>query len=320
MRTPLENAIAASNPVQPDDHIADGSRATATLARLIDSSNTPRPTRRLTMLDSLRVWPVAATAAAVAIFGAVLLLGPDTSSSYVATPVALKVQNPPDQKDADRALRDLANRTAAQTRDIGSGNTAEVNIRSWSLFTRIDGRQVTSEVVPMRSVTRITMDGTATVSRSYSYEGEHNERFTTEDALDYPLRGLSAEPTALRRQLTANQPEENGTAGLFDSIVVANRQMPLEPAVRAAVLQVLAATGDVSSVGRVEDRAGRAGLGFTVDSAYSGLPTRYMLIFDSENGRLLSYEELLTTDAGKLNVRVPAVIQYQVFEDARYVQ
>ncbi len=316
MSTQLEAALSAANPVTVDDSVAHGPRADAALARILttpaDAGSPRRAPRR-------RLFPVAVLAVVAAIAGAVIVFGPEPTPSYPATPVTLRFEHAPTTRDADHELRALANKVEARPNDVGSGSDALVEMRSWSLFTRVDGEQVTSEVVPVRTSTRTRPDGSATITRTTNYDGVNVEEFTTRDPLDYPLRGLSSDPSTLARQLGVGQPAENGTAGLFDSIVVANRQMPLEPDVRAAVLRLLARTGDVSSVGRLDDRLGRPGVGFSVDSAYSGLPTRYLLIFDPTDGRLLGYEELLTTDPGKLNVRVPSVINYQVFENAKYI-
>jgi hypothetical protein len=94
--------------------------------------------------------------------------------------------------------------------------------------------------------------------------------------------------------------------------------MPLPPRVRAAVLRYLAATPGLTVTGPVTDRRGRNGIGFSIESAYSGLPTRYTLIIDPRDGRLLDDEQMLTTSAGKLNVTVPAIIGYTVLLSAAY--
>jgi hypothetical protein len=94
--------------------------------------------------------------------------------------------------------------------------------------------------------------------------------------------------------------------------------MPLPPAVRAAVLRFVAATPGIRLTGHVTDRAGRPGIAVSLDSDYSGLPTRYTLIFDEHDGRLLGDEEMLTTTAGKLNVPVPSVIGYTTYIDGHY--
>lgn len=323
MNTQLEQDLAAANPVAVDPSLACGSRAQTTLARTMTTSakaNAKATPAWRVVPPTWRLAPVAALAVVSILVTAMTVTERQTTSPFAATPAALSTEYPPETEDPAAELAQLASVAAQTPDDVGAGDIAEVRIKSWSLFTRVDGRQVVSEVVPMRTTTRTFADGTATVDQSYFYNGEKNDRFTTAGALDYPLRGLSRDPAKLAEQLKVGQPAENGTAGLFDSIVVANRQMPIEPPVRAALLRVLAKAPGVSSVGSLDDRNGRPGVGFVTDSDYSGLPTRYMLIFDPEGGRLLGYEETLTTSPGKLNVRVPAVINYQVFERSQYTQ
>lgn len=60
------------------------------------------------------------------------------------------------------------------------------------------------------------------------------------------------------------------------------------------------------------DRAGRRGQAFAYDVDRS-LPKRWILIVGSQDGRLLALEEVLTKEAGKLNIRPPAVIGYTLF-------
>jgi hypothetical protein len=111
---------------------------------------------------------------------------------------------------------------------------------------------------------------------------------------------------------------ENGPAERLVAIQDAYRSMPIPPAVRAAMLRYLTATPGLSVAGTVTDRAGRAGIAFALDSDYSGLPTHYVLIIDPQTGQLLADEATLTTSAGKLNVRIPSVIDYEIFLSATY--
>ena len=64
---------------------------------------------------------------------------------------------------------------------------------------------------------------------------------------------------------------------------------------------------------RVTDRAGRTGTAIATDSSFTGLPVRYVLVFDPHTGGLLASEQWLTTTAGALDVPVPSVIQYHLW-------
>ncbi|MEV6415946.1 hypothetical protein [Kribbella sp. NPDC051718] len=91
----------------------------------------------------------------------------------------------------------------------------------------------------------------------------------------------------------------------------------LEPAQRAVLLDELAARDDVRYLGTTTDRAGRPAYGFAYDSDRAGLPTRHILLISHE-GVLLSYEQILTSNAGSLNVAIPATISYALYLSAKY--
>ena len=134
----------------------------------------------------------------------------------------------------------------------------------------------------------------------------------------WPLRSLSTDDRILARQLELAHPPENGPAERLVAVEDAYAQMPLPPAVRAAVLRYLASTPGLTLTGAVTDRAGREGVAVSVESDHSGLPTRYTMIFSPDDGRLLASEDTLTTTAGQLDVPVPSVLSYSVTLAARY--
>lgn len=309
--------IAAANPVNVSADAANSPEARAALQRILldPAAATVEPPHR-------RRWTyvVAGLATAASVMVALPLFSGTNAPVFAATPPLLSASHTPTPTGATAALRSLAETVSALPDDVGSGSVAQVSMQSWSLFTRINGSEVQSEVVPQAETIRTQPDGTTSVLTEYTYQGEaYEENFSTRDQLNYPISGLSSNDNELARQLAIGQPASNGTAGSFDSIVQAYRQAPIEPATRAAILRFVASRDGVETIGTVKDRLGREGVGFTVDSSYSGLPTRYTLIFDTQDGRLLGYEEMLTSDAGKLNVRTPAVIQYIAFEKSEFV-
>jgi hypothetical protein len=194
---------------------------------------------------------------------------------------------------------------------------------SWDLFTRIDGNQVTSALVPQHRDQWLAVDGPGRLVVTAKLPGGRHEHADTLAgagglAMMWPLGSLSSEVATLTRQLQVGHPVSNRPAERFAAIRDAYLQMPLPPRVRAAVLRYLAATPGLTVTGPVTDRRGRNGIGFSIESAYSGLPTRYTLIIDPRDGRLLDDEQMLTTSAGKLNVTVPAIIGYTVLLSAAY--
>jgi hypothetical protein len=266
---------------------------------------------------------VLVVALSIAVLGRTPGLDRPAGGAYAATPAPL--QYTPAGEDAAAALRRIAARTASLPDTTGDGRYALVETRSWDLFTLVDGdERVTSAVVESRASTWTADDGSGRTARMYQVPGDRphvDDRTMSagELSLMWPLRSLPADDAALARELERGHPVENGPAERLVAIADAYRQMPLPPDVRAAVLRYLATTPGLTLTGRVVDRAGRDGLAVSVDSDYSGLPTRYTLIFDPDDGRLLGSEDMLTTTAGKLGVPVPSVIAYTVFLDgSRY--
>ena len=70
--------------------------------------------------------------------------------------------------------------------------------------------------------------------------------------------------------------------------------------------------------GKTTDRAGREGIAVSLESDFGGLPTRYTLIIDPDDGKILAWEEMLTTTAGALNVPIPSVIGYTTYRQSTY--
>jgi hypothetical protein len=125
-------------------------------------------------------------------------------------------------------------------------------------------------------------------------------------------RALSTDPRVLARQLEIAHSPTIGPVGQFVALRDLALQQPIPQSIESTALRVLADNPDVSYDGSVVDRAGRPGLAVSLTSAYSGVPTRYALIFD-RTGRLLWEEETLIGDPRKLNVRSPSVIGYTTF-------
>jgi hypothetical protein len=103
---------------------------------------------------------------------------------------------------------------------------------------------------------------------------------------------------------------ETDTAEFFTAIGDLYREQQPSSALRAALFQLLAERTDVMLLGTVQDRRGRTVVALAVDSDRSGLPTRYIQMYDPSDGRLLASEDILTEHAGKLLVPIPSVIQY----------
>ncbi|MEU4097324.1 CU044_5270 family protein [Streptomyces sp. NPDC026673] len=267
----------------------------------------------------------AATAAALAVPE---LLGPAAQPAYAVTPEPLALHRP--GGPAGDVLEALARQVEKLPDDSPNGGTERFVQDSWSLSTRVDGIQVTSAIVPERRVTWKRPDGSetwrvrslaprfATAEQRRTWEdagslgGEPRESSDSTgpaDPADPRNQEPPADPAGMGRWLRAGY-ETRGAGEFFDSVAERHIDNHFSPVQRAALLRALAAVRGVEYRGMVTDRAGRSGHAFSVASSYGGLPKVQTLVFDPHGGDLLSYDEQLTTDAGALNVRVPAVVLY----------
>jgi len=302
---------------------ASGSRARG-------HATTPRPA--LTRLASRRTVLGLAAAACVAAAGITAadvlaprglagLVGFDGASAEALVPSLL--QFTPLPGTAAEHLDEIAARTAALPDDVGSGPVAYTEQRSWSLHTSVEGGRVTSGNVEQYRQSWTDAEGAGRwvredVRQGRTVDREEIDLAPGESSYMWPQRSLSADPTVLAGQLEQGHPVANGPAERLVAITDAVQEQPLSLAVRAQMLTYLAQTPGLRLEGAVQDRAGRDGIGVSVDSDYSGLPTRYTVIVDPRDGRILAFEQMLTTTAGKLNVQVPGVVDYQLYLAARY--
>lgn len=99
---------------------------------------------------------------------------------------------------------------------------------------------------------------------------------------------------------------------LFDTHVVS-------PELAAATWRMLRDEQGFVSLGSVEDRAGRAGLGVSIIDPEKGR-YRYILIGDPRDGQLLGVEEILIKDDPALKTKAPTVTAFTAFLASRYVK
>lgn len=112
-----------------------------------------RPVRRLALAGGALA---ALTALALVVPSVVPQLGGQAPVAYAATPDPLRVLGPDAYAEsgltagapAADLLHHIAERTAGLADDSGTGRYAKIRTEGWSLWTRVDGERVTSEVVP----------------------------------------------------------------------------------------------------------------------------------------------------------------------------
>ncbi|GAA4727761.1 hypothetical protein Prum_068200 [Phytohabitans rumicis] len=274
---------------------------------------------------------------AVVVAALTVVLWPShATSAYAATPPGLNYQPGP-QLPAATVLQQLA--SAAQATDRPGGGTVEyLRIESWDLNASIDGQQVTTAVVPSETqIWRQPDDAAVTIARYGTpwFPDDDAEQAwkanrspgsdTTPRRTDDPPGGHAwlwddrPPPNAdqLRAWLRRNH-NITDTGGYFTAVVDLLKERVLTGKELASVLRLLASLPTVDYTGPVTDRTGRPGEAFSTTSTSGGLPVRHTLIVDRTSGRFLAYERTLTTTAGSLNVRIPAVTSYVIFHDARF--
>ncbi|MFB7292845.1 CU044_5270 family protein [Actinacidiphila glaucinigra] len=278
-----------------------------------------------------RTWVLAVTVAAAATAVAVVvpqMPGPTAQPAHAVTPEPLTLHRP--DRPAAQVLEAMAREVEKLPDDSPTGGTERFVQDSWALSTRIDGIQVTSAIIPERRVTWKKPDGsekwrvrtlppqfrTAEQRKIWEEGGslgsepqEQSDSAGPADPEDPRRREPPSDAAGMGRWLRAGY-ETHGAGELFDSVAERHIDNSFSPRQRAALLRAVGGARGVEYRGVVTDRAGRSGDAFSVATVYGGLPKVQTLVFDPHTGMLLSYDEQLTSDAGALNVRVPAIVLY----------
>jgi hypothetical protein len=293
----------------------DEERRATTLAAIL-ASETPILSRRWILAGAgAAAVSVAVAAVVVAERGADIppapgLAPPAPRDGYRMTPVMLTYSAPGGENDARGRLERVADAAAAQPAPPPTDLPEHHKIKSWDLFTRV-GDEVTSTIVVTESESWRAANDSGAIVRRRGGETETMEFQPGEIGMwhDRPPTGTDQAAAWLKM----GHPAENGPAEVMVAITDLVRERVLAPDERAAVLRVLARVPGLMANGEVEDRAGRAGQAFSLNSRYTGLMTRYTLIVDPATGAFLGFEQMLTESAGKLNVKIPSVIGYESY-------
>lgn len=282
-----------------------------------------------------RMVVVAAAAAAAVVVGLTALPQLRTTRvSLATTPPLLELKQPVYGAAAKKALLDLATKAERQPDTIGHGRVVYSKIQGWYLDSTVADRRTSAVAVPRTEEEWVAPDGSGrqlssagrpwfpTTKSRQEWERQGRPPLGARNSDDrFGPGGLSSDPDVdklptapepLRRELERNAGDLKGAAVLLAAEGDLWRQ-PLRPNLRGALLRVLADTGEMGYAGPIRDRAGRAGLAFTLDQNQTGLPERDVIIFDRRTGQALSEESILTKDPGKLPVRIPSVTSYTLF-------
>lgn len=298
--------------------VVDRQRADADLQQILSTSRvlSPQPVRSVGLRRRPFRLAVAGAAITAAVIGAVVFgfgTGGSSTSAYAATPPPLRYSPASAATPAAELLEQIERRATQGQPSSPSSAGVRIHWKSWSLFTREDtGGEAESNLVPQDYVVTAQEDGTGT-------EQQTTQGQTETHPLGRSRMGgaVPGDPGAFRAWLQSRSnvslSDPKGAAQAAGDLL--QRQV-LGPQQRAALLHVIGELPGLTFDGKVVDRAGRHGEAFSATSAGSGLPTLYTFIVDPASGQVLGVEETLTKTAGKLNVKIPAVINYRTYLSA----
>jgi hypothetical protein len=319
--------------------------AQAALLRILRSAH-DAPASAPSSLNRRRVLLVAGTAAAAAsIAGVTALFSPDQSRITQIPTVAMLRYNlvnkgaqmggkPPAARPILLNLAEVADRQPALSRPANA-KYGYVKFNEWYLNVAVAQGRTSTAVIPSvveqwtptsssDSVRRLERRGEPVLT---GYGDQETAAVVTSDTplsdevlpagslVSPPVEALPLDAGGLRRALLGTKPvpaDIPEAYQLIQSVIDLHSERIVSPQLSAALWRMLSDQPQLSYLGSTTDRAGRAGVAIAFE-AKVGLPKRWVLIVDPKTGRLNSSEEILTTDPGKLNVTVPAVIGYKLF-------
>jgi hypothetical protein len=298
----------------------------ATLARILATAaaRSARAARRDAIL------PIAVCAAIAATLVLLVSRMADVGvPALAATPAPLAYHLPARAAPSGRKVLLRLATVAARlpTPSAPGGPYAYVRTAGWYLDTQVSGERSTSKVLASMTETWTNTSGSSRwITRRVPGNGSHVTvsalgPVTGRDTASHgstPIR-LSNDPSVIAHQLDIGHPRRIGPVERFVSLTDLALLQPIASQAQSAILRVLARSPGLIDSGEVTDRAGRRGVAVSLDSAYSGLPTRYTLIFDPHTGALLGEEETLLGNPGQLNVPPRAVIAYTAYLISDYV-
>jgi hypothetical protein len=338
----VRQVVLAANPVR-DLPVPPPRATSAELRARAEARHAGRPATRL------RVWAtrssrwalpaaVGTTVAAVAVLGAagagLVTAGgtghetpaggspppmvPASAPADTPSPLAMSTAgNPPAARPHLAALAKVAGRAPAAP---GAGAYTYVHVQTWTAGRSRGARPISRDERLWWAADRSGRAETTALSQPPSVPVPAAPGASASDTttttyepgkVSVVVDSPSAQAPLLAFQLADRHPLKEGPRGVLRAVADLYRSHHLDPAQRAAALQVLADTDGVDYRGTVVDRSGRSGVAVSVDS--DGGTTRDVAIFDPGAGRLLSYERVALVGAATSPSRSPALVAYVLY-------
>lgn len=199
-----------------------------------------------------------------------------------------------------------------------SGNSV-VTPRITESWLRPDGSLVTRDSVGEQ----LTPDGRGVPTERPGYSKDPVTSVLPAGTVDATFpEGLSTDPVTLRAQLlehagcaSQTRPSSERSFCLLEEVRALFSTYVVEPRLAAAVWQALRGEEGFTSLGSVEDRAGRNGVGISLVPEQRP-QYRSILIASTETGQLLGTEVVLIRADPNLSVEPPAVIEFTAITSA----
>ncbi len=328
--TGIENGPLDKHELAGLDRVKARTAAEEQVAGATSTKNAPvgrRPGRRTVL--------VAAAAALVVGAGVVVVDPFNSAPAATATLPLLDAAETAPGRPARVELLALAAVAAKDTMLPGdTGPQHVVRTRAWNLETRVDDSDNSHSVVLPQDLTldwnSSDLSGRQSVvtGQPVMVPGQSEEAWREaaeqragrpKDEISWPAGAYRPgftyplEAGSLAKALNSEVVRTDGTGQMMALVAALYRESTPPPAARAAVLRTLAGRGDMVALGRMPDRAGRAGVGFAVDTTFTGWPRRHVLIFNSSTGALLAEEDVLTGKPGSMDLPFPSVIGYTLY-------
>ncbi|GAB2647147.1 hypothetical protein [Kribbella swartbergensis] len=282
----INDLIRTVDPYRSPGQLPDA-RAEEDLSRILTSrAHRRRPYRRLAL--------AAVATAAAATVAVVQPWAGHHEAAASPPPLSFHVV---DNRPAKAQLLDLARKTRALRPERPGGSVVQVLTTDYG-FTRNAAGELggpTQSVIFRTKGTSYTRTDLGLVP-------------TTEESTVW-LDNLSTDPATLRQQMIGRRPGLTASVALWDSLDRIQRQTAPGPALRAAILTVLADLPGIRAEGSTVDRIGRPALGFS----YGTDDRSIIVLIDPVQGSITAVEHVAWLSEG------PKVIQYSVFTSLGFV-
>lgn len=241
-------------------------------------------------------------------------------------------------EDARAVLLKLSEQASAQSPPVPLGPTQFVLSDNW--FANMDAGNATSVLVPIQRESWQRDDGSYRIRETHGrplgadgrglavagsgvLSGVVNETIPAEGRDPQFVAKLGNDHRKVRASLlklagcASRSPGLVRTECLFRQISTVYSGYVIPPKVGAAFWRLLAEEEGLRSLGRVEDRAGRPGIGISFISDTSP-DVREVLIVGADTGELLGKEEILIKNSPGYGVKAPAIITFTALLESRY--